>query len=242
MASSARRRALRHHPNFARRGRPEAQRRCRMFRATRAPARGCSLSKAPVAATWPPVATSPGSRSCVRTASDPSDRHDWRERPSARAAGLVHLLPSRRVQPDLQIHRTLRLLAGRGLAPYASPRAEHAHPGPPLPPRLGDQRRRQRDVPAQPACHRALQLPAHQHPDPHGRANSRQHHLRQRHEHVESRLQWNLHTPVRRAGRRTHRSKDGKGAPVRPLHRAPDRRGQGRRARRVLPASGRLVG
>ena len=49
---------------------------------------------------------------------------------------------------DLQLRRPLRLLADRRLAPQTTPRAEHAHPGPPLPPRLGDPRRRDRDVPA----------------------------------------------------------------------------------------------
>ena len=57
------------------------------------------------------------------------------------AAGLVQLLPSRRVLADLQLRRPLRLLADRRLAPQTTRRAEHAHPGPPLPPRLEDPRR-----------------------------------------------------------------------------------------------------
>jgi RNA-directed DNA polymerase len=35
---------------------------------------------------------------------------------------------------DLRLRRPLRLLARRRLAPQATPRTEHAHPGPPLPP------------------------------------------------------------------------------------------------------------
>ena len=44
--------------------------------------------------------------------------------------------------------------------------AEHAHPGPPLPSRLEDPRRRHRDVPAQRGRHRALPLPGHDIPTP----------------------------------------------------------------------------
>src|SRR4051812_14633913 len=79
---------------------------------------------------------------------------------------MVQLLPSRRVLADLQLRRPLRLLADRRLAPQTTLRAEHAHPGPPLPPRLEDQRRRDRDVPALQGQHRALPLPGRTHPDP----------------------------------------------------------------------------
>ena len=53
-----------------------------------------------------------------------------------------------------------------------------------------------------------------------------QDHPHQRHEHVESRMRWKSH--VRFGGRagETHRSKGRQRAPVRPLHRAPDRRGR----------------
>jgi hypothetical protein len=46
-------------------------------------------------------------------------------------------------------------------------------------------------------------------------------------------MQWKLH--VRFGGRagETHLLKDGQGAPVRPLHRAPDARGKGLLLRRV---------
>ena len=81
------------------------------------------------------------------------------------AAGLVQLLPSRRVVADLQLRRPLRLLADRRLAPQTTRRAGHAHPGPPLPPRMEDSRRRDRDVPTLPGQHRALPLPGRSHPD-----------------------------------------------------------------------------
>ena len=44
------------------------------------------------------------------------------------AAGLVHLLPPRRVQADLQLRRPLRLLADRRLAPQTTPRARTGAP------------------------------------------------------------------------------------------------------------------
>ena len=88
-----------------------------------------------------------------QTADPPSETSNAR-RPAAPiepgAAGMVHLLPSRGIQTHLRLCRSLRVLARRGLVEEASSRTEHAHPGPPLPPRLGDQRRRHRDVPAQP--------------------------------------------------------------------------------------------
>src|SRR3954447_24716794 len=79
---------------------------------------------------------------------------------------MVQLLPSRRVLADVRLRRPLRLLADRRLAPQTTRRAQHAHPGPPLPPRLEDPRRRDRDVPAPPGQHRALPLPGRTHPDP----------------------------------------------------------------------------
>jgi hypothetical protein len=56
--------------------------------------------------------------------------------------GRCQLLPSRGVQTHLRLRRPLRLLADRRLAEEAAPRAEHAHPGSPQSPRLGDRRRR----------------------------------------------------------------------------------------------------
>jgi len=58
------------------------------------------------------------------------------------------------------------LLADRRLAPQTTRRAEHAHLGPALSARLGDPRRRNRDVPATRGRHRALPLPGHQDPHP----------------------------------------------------------------------------
>src|SRR5215208_4251943 len=81
------------------------------------------------------------------------------------AAGMVQLLPPRRVGADVQLPRSLRLLADRRLAPQTTPQAEHAHPGPPLPPRMGDQPRRDHDVPATSGRHRALPLPGQPHPN-----------------------------------------------------------------------------
>ena len=64
--------------------------------------------------------------------------------------GWCTLLPARGVQTDFRLRRPLRLLAGRPLAPQTTPRTEHPHRGPTLPPRLGDPRRRDRHVPTQP--------------------------------------------------------------------------------------------
>ena len=59
------------------------------------------------------------------------------------AAGLVQqLVPSRSIKTNLRLRRPLRLLAGGRMAEETTPRTEHAHPGPSLPPRMGDQRRR----------------------------------------------------------------------------------------------------
>ncbi len=79
---------------------------------------------------------------------------------------MVQLLPARRLVANLQLRRPLRLLADRRLAEEATRRSEHAHPGPPLPPWLEDQRRRNRDVPALQGQHRALPLPRRTDPDP----------------------------------------------------------------------------
>src|SRR5918995_2453250 len=101
---------------------------------------------------------------------DPQEEPSNARRPAAPAqpgaAGLVQLLPPRGLLANLQLRRSLRLLADRRLVEEATPRAEYAHPGPPLPPSLGDPRRRHRDVPATSGRHRALPLPGHQDPDP----------------------------------------------------------------------------
>ena len=64
-------------------------------------------------------------------ADSPSEASNAR-RPAAPAqpgaAGLVQLLPSRRVHAHLQLRRPLRLLADRRLAAQATPRAEHGAP------------------------------------------------------------------------------------------------------------------
>ena len=82
------------------------------------------------------------------------------------AAGMVHLFPSRSVETDLRLHRPFRVLARCRAAQEATPRTEHAHPGSSPPPRLGDQRQRDRNVPAQPVRRRALPIPGHQIPTP----------------------------------------------------------------------------
>src|SRR4051794_33744214 len=82
------------------------------------------------------------------------------------AAGLVQLLPPRSGTADLQLRRLLRLLASLRLAPQTPPQAEQAHPGPPPPSRLEDQRRRHRPVPTRSGRHRAIPLPGQQDPDP----------------------------------------------------------------------------
>ena len=79
-----------------------------------------------------PAADSPSTTSNARGAAAPAQPG---------AAGLVQLLPPRRVQADLRLRRPLRLLASRGLASQTTPGTEHAHPGPSSPPRVGDQRR-----------------------------------------------------------------------------------------------------
>ena len=86
-----------------------------------------------------------------------------------------------------ELPRPLRLLADRRLAPQTTPRAELGHPAPPLPPRLGGPRRRDRDVPATSGRGHPLPLPGHPDPDTLGE-RSRQDHPHQRHEPVESRM------------------------------------------------------
>ena len=81
------------------------------------------------------------------------------------AAGMVQLLPSRRVSTDFRLPRLFRLLAGRGLAPQTTHRTELGNPATPPPPELGDTRRPHRDVPATDNRHRAIPLPGH--PNPH---------------------------------------------------------------------------
>ena len=134
------------------------------------------------------------------------------------AARLVQLLPARRVETDVQLPRSLRLLADRRLAPQTTRRAEHAHPGPSPPPPLEDPRRRHRDVPTLQGRHRTLPIPGRSHPDTMDERTPPP-----RHEHVESRMRGNMH--VRFGGRagETHPTTTRHRAPVRPLHRAPDR-------------------
>ena len=74
-------------------------------------------------------------RSLTRRAQHPNAR-----RPAAPAqpgaAGLVQLLSARRVLADLQLPGPLRLPAGVRVAGEEASRAEHAHPGPSVSPRL----------------------------------------------------------------------------------------------------------
>ena len=78
-------------------------------------------------------------------------------------SGLVQLLvPSRSIKTNLRLPRPLRLLAHRRMVEETTPRTEHAHPHPSLPPRMGDQRRGNRNVPTQPVHSSALPLPGHQ--------------------------------------------------------------------------------
>jgi RNA-directed DNA polymerase len=86
--------------------------------------------------------------------------------PEPGAAGLVQLLPARRVLADVQLRRPFRLLADRRLAPQTARRPEHAHPGPALPAQLGSARRGSRDVPATGGRDRALPLPGTRIPTP----------------------------------------------------------------------------
>ena len=79
------------------------------------------------------------------------------------AAGLVQqLVPSRSIKTNLRLPRPLRLLAHRRVVEETTPRTEQAHPHPSLPPRMGDQRREDRNVPTQTVRNRALPLPGHQ--------------------------------------------------------------------------------
>ena len=52
-----------------------------------------------------------------------------------------------------------------------TPRTEHAHPGPSLPPRMGDQRRKDRNVPTQAVRSSALPIPGHPNSDTMGEHN-----------------------------------------------------------------------
>ena len=87
---------------------------------------------------------------------------DLLRRLNPESGGLVQLLPSRSIKKDLRLPRPLRLLASRRMAEETTPRTEHAHPGPSLPPRMGDQRRGDRNVPTPAVRSSALPLPGHQ--------------------------------------------------------------------------------
>ena len=52
--------------------------------------------------------------------------------------------------------------AGGRMAEETTPRIEHAHPGPSLPPRMGDQQREDPNVPTRPVRRRAIPIPGHQ--------------------------------------------------------------------------------
>ena len=114
------------------------------------------------------------------------------------AAGLVQLLPSRRVPADLQLRRLLRLLAGLRLAPQTTPRTEQAHPGSPPPSTAGRSATTASNCSGprrSPSSATATGAPRSR---PHGRARQ-QDRPHQRHEHVESRMRWKSH--VRFGGR-----------------------------------------
>ena len=78
------------------------------------------------------------------------------------AAGLVQLFPSRSIKTNLRLPGPLRVLAGGRMVEETTPRIEHAHPGPSLPPRMGDQQREDRNVPTKAVRRRAIPLPGHQ--------------------------------------------------------------------------------
>ncbi len=84
------------------------------------------------------------------------------------AAGLVQLLPSRRVTADLQLCRLLRLLAGVRPAPQTTRRAEQAHPGSPPPSRLV-RRAGRRNPPGESQAGRSGPTPTDSDPLPLGR-------------------------------------------------------------------------
>src|SRR5205823_3564519 len=84
--------------------------------------------------------------------------------PKPGAAGMVQLLPARRVLADVWLCRPLRLLADRRLAPQTTRRTGLGNLAPPLPPPLGGPRRNDGAVPATSGAHRAVPLPRHSHP------------------------------------------------------------------------------
>ncbi len=102
------------------------------------------------------------------TAAHPPTTTSNARRPAARrqpdAAGMVQLLPPRRVVTDVQLPRPLRLLADRRVAPQTTPRAELGNHSPSIPPRMGDPRRTNRAVPATIGRHRAIPIPGRSHP------------------------------------------------------------------------------
>ena len=81
---------------------------------------------------WWSVPVPPGTPSNARRPAAPDQ---------SGAAGLVQLFSARGVRSDLQLSGPLRLLAGVRVAGQAARRVEQAHPGPSVPPRLGDPRR-----------------------------------------------------------------------------------------------------
>jgi len=95
--------------------------------------------------------------------------------------------------------------------------SEHAHPGPSLPTRMGDQRRKDRNVPTKPVRRRALSLSGHHNPNTmaeHNHRTSQNHGMNTwRAECSGSCTSGSEGGP----GKPTSR-KAGKGAPVRPLH------------------------
>src|SRR3954447_19423298 len=123
---------------------------------------------------------------------------------------MVQLLPSRRVLADVRLRRSLRLLADRRLAPQTTRRAEHAHPGPALPARLADPRRRNRDVPTGSHRHRALPLPGHQDPEPMV-------------ERADNRIAHTSGVNTWRAGCGESRTSGSEGGPGKPISRKADR-------------------
>ena len=115
--------------------------------------------------TYPSKKALPRSSAKVRQLTRRSQAPDAR-RPAAPAqpgaAGLVHLLPARRVHAHLRLPRPLRLLAHRRLAAQTSRPGLNVHTViRRLRPRMEDQRRKDRDVPTRAGHHRALPLPGH---------------------------------------------------------------------------------
>jgi hypothetical protein len=94
--------------------------------------------------------------------------------------------------------------------PQTARRAEHAHPGPPLPPRMEDPRRRDRDVPALHGRHRALPVPGR--PDPNTLV-----------ERTDNRITRTSGMNTWRAGCGGSRTSGSEGGPEKPTRRKPSR-------------------